>query len=244
MRRQIRSEIRKITTTRTVWGLLAGLVALIGLGTIGALANAPTVELSRPLTSQDLLHIPLVALTIFSLVLGIRSFTDEFRHGSIVPTLLADPVRRRVLGAKLIVMAAMGLLFAVVAGGVSLAIVVIGLSIKQIAISTSAGAMASWVASVGVTGVLWAMLGVGLGLAIKHQVASIVGALVWITIGEGLLSALVPKLAKYLPASAGRAIHASDPALLGHIAGGFVLAAWMLVAIVSGAVLMQRRDVT
>ena len=39
MKEQIRSEYRKLRTTRSVWGLLAGLVALSGLATWGILAS-------------------------------------------------------------------------------------------------------------------------------------------------------------------------------------------------------------
>ena len=47
----------------------------------------------------------LLVIPVFVLILGIRSFTDEFRHGSVVPTFLATPERRRVLVAKFVVIA-------------------------------------------------------------------------------------------------------------------------------------------
>jgi ABC-2 type transport system permease protein len=244
MRRQMRSEWRKIRTTRTVWGLLAGLVALIALAAIGALTHAPPSRFRGPLTSQALLGIPVFSLTIFSLVMGLRSFTDEFRHGSIVPTLLADPDRRRVLAAKLVVVGGMGIVFALVAGGVGLGIAVVGLRMKGFAIHTSASALLTWGRELVVVGLLWAAIGVGVGLALRHQVAAIVGCLVWITIGEGVLGGLIPKVAKFLPGTASRAIRASGPNFLGHVAAGLVLTAWMVVAVVTGAVLMQRRDIS
>ena len=244
LRQQVISEWRKIRSTRTVWGLLIGLVALIALGTIGRLANGRRVaDLSGPLTSLELLGIPLFSLMIFSLVMGLRSFTDEFRYGSIVPTLLADPDRRRVLAAKLMVVAAMGALFAVVAGGAGLGIAVAGLTIKGIAIHTTTGAIVRWSAEFVAIGLLWAALGVGVGLAVRHQVAAIVGCLVWIVVGEQLLSGLVPKLARYLPASATFAIRTGGPNDLGHVAAGFVLAAWVAVAVAVGNEFMRRRDI-
>ena len=48
------------------------------------------------------LTVPMGIAWAFVLILGLRSFTDEFRFGSIVPTLLANPDRRRVLVAKLV----------------------------------------------------------------------------------------------------------------------------------------------
>ncbi len=53
--------------------------------------------------------VTLMALVpVFVLVLGVRAYTDEARHGSIVPTLLASPDRRRVVAAKLVVVAPRG----------------------------------------------------------------------------------------------------------------------------------------
>ena len=50
-----------------------------------------------------------------ALVLGIRSVTDEVRHGSLVPTLLATPDRRRVVLAKLAIVAGAGAVFGLAA---------------------------------------------------------------------------------------------------------------------------------
>ena len=54
--------------------------------------------------------------------------------------------------------------------------------------------------------VLWTAIGVGLGLAVRHQVAAIAGTLVWLLAAEGILSGLVPNVAKYFPGAAGFAI--------------------------------------
>jgi hypothetical protein len=63
-----------------------------------------------------------MALTIFALVAETRSFTDEFRHGHVVSTLLAEPVRRRVLIAKVAAGAVVGALLAFAAGVATLAV--------------------------------------------------------------------------------------------------------------------------
>ena len=59
--------------------------------------------------------------------------------------------------------------------------------------------------------VLWAALGVGLGLAVRHQVAAMAGTLVWLLAAEGILSGLVPNVAKYFPGAAGLRSSASIP---------------------------------
>ena len=58
----------------------------------------------------------------FVLVLGIRSYTDEARHGSVVPTLLSTAVRLRVVGAKAVVVGGAALVFAVAAAATVIAV--------------------------------------------------------------------------------------------------------------------------
>ena len=89
MRRQLVAEVRKLRTTRTVWGLLAGLVTLTSLGVVSVMLDARPGQLAAAIGDAPFLSIPIGIAWLFVLVLGLRSFTDEFRHGSIVPTLLA-----------------------------------------------------------------------------------------------------------------------------------------------------------
>jgi hypothetical protein len=92
--------------------------------------------------------------------------------------------------------------------------------------------------------VLWTAIGVGLGLAVRHQVAAIAGTLVWILAAEGLLSGLVPDVAKFFPGAAGFAVVGVNPAdLLTPGLGALLLGGYALVAVATGAILMQRRDI-
>jgi drug/metabolite transporter superfamily protein YnfA len=97
MRNQIVSEMRKLRTTRSGWGLLIGSPGLVGLGVFGVLWESTPAMLAVSLAAHPVTHVALSLTWLFVLILGLRSFTDEFRNGSIVPTLLADPHRRQVL---------------------------------------------------------------------------------------------------------------------------------------------------
>ena len=92
--------------------------------------------------------------------------------------------------------------------------------------------------------VLWTAIGVGLGLAVRQQVAAIAGTLVWLVAAEGLLSGVVPDVAKYFSGAAGFAIVGINAAdLLTPGQGAVLLGGYALVAVATGAVLMQRRDI-
>jgi ABC-2 type transport system permease protein len=245
MRNQIASEVGKLTSTRSIYAMLAGLVAIVAIGVVATTTDGEPGSLIAPLEHQVFLNVSLTIAPLFGLLLGLRSFTDEFRFGSIVPTLLASPVRRRVLGAKLVATAAAGVALSLAAVAISIAVGVPILAVKGIEITWSTGALALVVGRLIGATVLWTAIGVGLGLAVKHQVAAIAGTLVWILAAEGILSGLVPNVAKYFPGAAGFAVVGINPAeLLTPGLGALLLGAYAVVAIAAGGFLMQRRDIT
>ena len=244
MRNQIASEFRKLTTTRSIYAMLAGLIVIVGLGVVATTTDGEPGSLLAPLEHQVFFNVSLTIAPLFGLLLGLRSFTDEFRYGSILPTLLASPVRRRVLGAKLVATAEGGVALSIAAVAISIAVGVPILVIKGIDVMWSTGGLAVIVGRLVAATVLWTAIGVGLGLAVKHQVAAIAGTLVWLLAAEGILSGLVPNVAKYFPGAAGFAVVGINPAeLLTPSLGAALLGGYALVAVATGAVLMQRRDI-
>ena len=245
MRNQIASEFRKLATTRSAYLMLAGLVVIVGLGVVATTTDGEPGSLFAPLEHQVFLNVSLTIAPLFGLLLGLRSFTDEFRYGSIVPTLLASPVRRRVLGSKLVATASGGIALSLAAVAISVAVGVPILIVKGIEVTWSTGALAVVVGRLLGATALWTAIGVGLGLAVKHQVAAIAGTLVWLLAAEGILSGLIPNIAKYFPGAAGFAVVGINPAeLLTPAIGTLLLGAYALVAVAAGGVLMQRRDIT
>lgn len=245
MKDQIRSEYRKLRTTRTVWGLLAGLVALTGLATWGIIAHT-SLGASAALTSLPVVVPLMMVVPVFTLVLGVRAYTDEARHGSIVPTLLASPDRRRVIGAKLVVAAAAGAVLALAAVGVALGISVVWLAADGVAITVAAGSLALLVAKVAALGVLWSSIGLGVGMFVSHQVAAIVGSLVWLLVGESLVEVVSAGVAKFLPVHAGTAllgISSGDATLVAPLVGAGLLAGWALLSLGAGTRTFARRDI-
>lgn len=244
MRNQIGSELRKLTTTRSVLTMLAALLTIVTLAVIATVTDYDLSNLMRPLERQPFLLVPLTIVPLFALLLGIRSFTDEFRHGSIVPTLLADPNRGHVLGAKLVATAAGGAAFAAAAIGTAIAVAIPLLMIRGVELTGSVGPLVTFGGRLMGVAMLWTTIGVGLGLAVRHQVAAIAGALIWMLAGEQILSAFLPGIARYFPGSAGASLMGVNAAnLLAPWVAAAVLAGWAVVATVAGGTLMRRRDV-
>jgi ABC-type transport system involved in multi-copper enzyme maturation permease subunit len=243
MRRQLVAEVRKLRTTRTVWGLLAALVALTSVGVVSVMLDARPGQLAAAIGDAPFLSVPIGIAWLFVLVLGLRSFTDEFRHGSIVPTLLADPDRRRVLVAKVLATAGAAVGFALMAAAVAFAIGIPWLLASGGSLHGSVVPLLGWFGRLLLLAVLWAAVGVGVGAAVRHQVAAIAGSLIVITVGEGLLANLVPSVARFLPANASNALAGVDLAFTGPLAGAAILLGWAALATAAGTVAMERRDI-
>jgi len=245
MRNQIASEWRKLRTTRSAYGLLAGAVALAGLA---AWAMVATMHFgsSVALTTLPGFAEMMVIVPIFVVVLGIRSYTDEARHGSIVPTLLADPNRLRVVAAKAAVLALAAVGFAVAASAM-VAIVSTALLVAQgTAITVSLAAVVLLVGKAIVICALWSTFGLGIGLTVSHQVAAIVGTMLWLLVGEGLVEMLASGAAKFLPGHASTAllgIASADSTLVAPLVGAALLAGWSLASVGIGGKALARRDV-
>lgn len=259
MKNLIRAELLKIRTTRTVYWLFAAMLALVAFGVFTTSHHQAGVEqfgsggIAVPLVDQEFLFMTSSITWLFVLLLGLRSFTDEFRHGSIVPTLLANPDRRRVLLAKVVAVTSTSLVFVVGAYAVALAIGVPRLGSEGAETNIATLAMATLLGKAALMSILWAALGVGLGLAVRHQVAAIVGSFVWIMFVETFLEQFgqAKYLTKYMPVHTWIAVigppsveaGGAGDLVLSALPGGMAFAAWAVASIVAGVFIMQRRDI-
>jgi ABC-2 type transport system permease protein len=245
MRALVKAELIKLTTTRTAMGLLLGAAAVTMLGAFSTIMSAAPADLAAPLHQQHLFLLASINLSLFALVLGIRGVTDEFRHGSIVPTLLLEPIRRRVLWGKAVTLAAAGALLATLAQAAMLGLALLLLQSKgvQATVGTSdLVAMGGLVAA----SALWAMIGVAVGAVVRHQVPAVVGALIWVLVVENLGAGLLGQAGSYLPGQAAHALASASQAgtLLAPAIGALVLGGYALLAMVAATVRMTRADVT
>jgi ABC-2 type transport system permease protein len=246
--RLLSSEWLKLRTARVTFVLLGFTVVL------SAVVAALLIQFDAQEASQaDGLAQAASFWWILVLVLGILAVTNEYRHGTITTTFLAEPRRARVLAAKVGIALLAGVLFAL-AALVALSLVALPwLAAKGEALALDGDALSA-AARVVITYALAAGLGVGVGAVLQSQVGAIVVSLVWLFIGEsiaGVVSGLVftspgrpDPISPYLPGSALQGV-------VGELGGEFLLGPWW-AALVSlgyvaafallGALAMQRRD--
>lgn len=261
----IRTELRKLFSTRLWWILLIGMAAYMAfLAAVLGFALAAGDSMSggsgmlSPKQITDSLYTLATALGyVFPLVVGALIMTNEFRHQTATPTFLFEPRRHVVLLAKLLVGALIGLLFGLAGMVGTMATAIPVLAFKDIPLRLDE--TATWVAialSIVALGI-WCMIGVGLGSVLTNQVAAIITILAFTQFVEPILRLglsawdVTAPIARFLPGAAAESIAGSsfysagsDLELLGRLPGALVMLAYVAVLAVIGWRTTLRRDIT
>lgn len=239
--RLVVAELLKIRTApRTPIVLVLAMLALAGLGAAGVSNEADAGMLDDP--EAEIVDVAGIG-TFLALVFGILIVTWEYRHGTIVQTFLAAPRRERVMGAKLVVGVAIGLLL------VLLALVPV-LAVAEIWLGDAFSLESENWRHVGrllVASALWAVIGLGVGAMFQTQVGALITALVWFMLVESILSGLGDWLwdvGKYLPGELLDQYAAENqPSDLDRTTAGLLGAAYAVGFAALGLVSVVRRDV-
>jgi len=254
MNATLSAELRKLRATRTT--AAAGLV-VAGLSAAIAAANVALAgkDQNPPLDADTVHHIlraPTVIVGFAMLVVGVLASAGEYRHNTVVPSLLAQPRRARLALSKL---AAIGILAVLVSALSAVASSSTGwllLSSRE-APAADLGAVPSGLLVLGVTAGLYGVLGVGLGLLLRNQAVAMTVALVWYFVVEQIAPMVLraPHAQKWLPGGAADAFsRLGDPAggsaagLVAPWLGGGLLTAYALGLAALATAALVRRDQT
>lgn len=241
---QLLSELRKMRSTRTNLGLLAG---MIGLTLLAVVVNGFVLSAAE-LSGHDNQHTLLSAGTsgaLFAALIGVMAITSEFRHGTIRSTFVVTPHRSRVIAAKVIASLLMGIVFGLVAIGLSFGVGSAILAGRGIDFALDTNHVLLLVFGTLLMTALWAALGVGLGAVIKNQVFAVIGVITWAFVIDNLLRGLVPDVGRFTPVGASDSLTAGfADYLVAPVAGALLLIAYAVAFIAAGALVVARRDVT
>lgn len=274
------SEIRKIFSTRLWWGMALGMAvlafgvsmgfaALVGLDTG---SGGPGAEQGNPFarmtvgTAQLIYNAGLVQnmTTLIPLALGVLLITTEYRHKTISATFLSTPNRWTVLVSKMIAVAVIGAVYAVVHAAASVAggALILSLVKHQPTLLGDSEVLSSL--GIGVIAfIVWTLFGFGFGMLVRNQVAAVL-----IAVGVGFIAHLALNIVfsikhwytamKFIPGNltsnmlvtsdptAGQQV---DPAAAAQYwdhwwQAALILAAYSIALAVVGSILTTRRDVT
>jgi ABC-2 type transport system permease protein len=243
MTRALRVEWLKLRSARGTWILLALAIFAAGLAAAGTSARASEADLATVTGQRGIAHTA-GSGAIFVLVLAILSVTNEFRYGSIVLTTLADPQRVATVAAKAVIAAIAGVAVGVASVGANIAVGSAMLASRGY--SYQIGHKEIWSTFVGsvLAAVVFAVLGVAIGSAVRKGPAAIIGALAWLLVLEALVGQVITGLRPYLPGAADQAIaRVPDGYLLTMWQGGLVAAGYLVVAAIIALGVTRHRDV-
>ncbi|CAN5481494.1 multidrug ABC transporter permease [soil metagenome] len=183
MIKSVRSELLKYTSTRTAWGLTAGMF-ITGIG-FAALFGALFVygnildgvelsEVTSPLLLARIVYTSAIQFGyLLALVIGVLCIGQEYRHHTVTGTFLATPKRGKVIGAKVvglcIIAAVSGLVHvigALIGGGLILGSA--GLPVYPDALELTKTLLLMLLVLA-----LWTLIGLGVGVLIPNQVAAL-----------------------------------------------------------------------
>jgi ABC-2 type transport system permease protein len=244
MIRLVRAELLKLVTTRLLLWLGLLIVALEVLVISLQVSQDSLVSLAETGRQRDIVSIAAVSALV-SLILGIVSSAGEYAHGTISHTFLVSPVRERVVAAKLVAAGLAGAALGLFAAAFAWAFAALLLSARSVTLHLGSGGvvrvMLGTIGAAAITGAL----GVGFGAVARRQTAAIVVALVWLLVGEPLLS--IAGIEGFAPGHAvASVVEAGEqgPNLLGFWEG--LAVAWVYVAAFAalGTVAVTRSDVS
>jgi len=239
----LRSEWIKVSTLRANQAVLA-LTIIGGLLVSWAVAKLVT---GKVLYVSEVGFYWTTITSALAAISGALLFTSEAQHGTLATAVTARPARWVIALAKTLTAAAIGLVLGVAGlvtgfGGSALG----GLGMGD---TSALPATLGWAL---VFTTLSAVLGLGLGMILRHSAAAVGGFLVWGFVVENLLHVFLPaQVARFLPFVAGNHLLGYNPDFetakalaiaLTQPQNALVFAGYTALALVTGTVLLHRRD--
>lgn len=231
----------------TYWTLLVAVVTPVVAGVLVAFAfssgpgsGAPPDPLLPGFVSLEYAVIAVGAL-------GVLTFTAEFSTGLVVTTFVAVPRRWTVLAAKATVLGLVTLIVGEVGAFVSFFLIQAVLGRRQLGVSLAHPGVPGAVLADGALLCVCALLGLGVGTAIRHTaggIAVLVGVIVVPSVA-GLLPSpwdtWIERFALVYAAKQVTTLH-PDSALFTPALSMLVLLAWPAAALLAGGWFLTRRD--
>ena len=244
----LRSEWIKLRSLRSTPGLLGGVV-IIGVLLSWILATFVKTDPNThlPFTIGETFVFSTWLTMILAIVVGTLSFTAEVQHGTLATAVTTQPARWVIVTAKSVVGSGLGLAMGILGMAGGLAGAVLG--------GLKAGDTSGSLATAGWGLLLTAlapMLGLGIGMIIRHSAGAITTVLVWALVIENLTKGFAPaKFTRLLPFSAAAGLlnikTAGDnaktlAAALTRLQDAFVFSIYIALAVAIGTALLYRTD--
>ncbi len=243
----IRSELRKLSTTRMPLAFAATLVVLAAINgvavAIGTDMDGSKTFISTGADQQSLVAFAANALMIAGLFGAIAS-AREYGNNTVIATFLNTPKRARALGAQLVAAGVGGAIIGLVGATCTIAAVAASLPLTEFEFLMSTSGVAQVLAASSWAGAAGAVLGAGIGTVVRNTGGAVTGAVLILIIVPPLVVQLASGMASWVPTALANEL--SGVALdgdSGAVAAAAGIAVWALVPATAGLWSVLRRDV-
>jgi ABC-type transport system involved in multi-copper enzyme maturation permease subunit len=241
----MRSEWIKLRTTRaTVLFIFFAIAAPVVLSVLIAIfANFDTASGTDTFTATVLG--PCYLTTFFAGIVGILGIGQEYRHNTIRVTFTSEPKRSKVLTAKLLVSTLFGVLIGLLALLLCFAASKPILNARDVAMGfgNPSENVAGFAGQIVLCG-LFTVLGFGLCAAVRQPAIAIPVIFVAPIVIEPIIAGFWNRGLRWLPFQAGLRLAATGQQddFFPRVTSGLYFAAWVVVVVLVGWILVQRRD--
>jgi ABC-2 type transport system permease protein len=245
MTRLIRSEFRKLTSTKMPFAFLCVLVTIAALNAFAVFAGTD-MDGSKTFISTEADQQSLIAFA-FNAFMGAGLFgaiavAREHGHHTVVPTFLASPRRHRAVLAQLTAVAIGGGVLSVIGSGLTVIAVSLALPTTDYVFLVSISNLVQVIAASAVTGAAGAVLGAGIGAVVRNVGGAVTLTVFTFMVAPPLVVQLANDTASWMPANLANVLSGTVDDVSPLAALG-ALAVWAIVPATLGLLSVQRRDV-
>ena len=241
----VRSEIRRITTTRMPLAFLVMLGAFAALNAAvvawGADADGTQAFLSTALDQQSLVSFSANSVIIAG-IFGATAIARGYGHGTVVHIFLATPRRLHAQVAQFTAVALGGAVLGLAGVVMTTAAVVAALPSTDYGFMISIGDMVRLLAASSFAGAAGALLGAGIGALVRNTGGAVTGAVLMLVMAPPLIVQIAGGAADWIPPTLANVVSgvSNEVTVLVAIAA---LVLWAGVPATIGLISTVKRDV-
>ncbi len=241
----VRSELRKLTTTRMPLGFVVVLVALAVLNgvavAVGTDFDGSKTFISTSADQRSLMAFAANALMIAGLF-GAIAAAREYAHNTVIATYLAAPHRGQALRAQLAAVAVGGATLGLVGAALTVTAVAVSLPLTEHGFMVGVGGVAQVLAASTLAGASGAVLGAAIGTVVRNTGGAVTGTVLALVIAPPLVVQLVADAATWVPSALAN-VTSGVGEETSVVAAAAAMALWGLVPALVALVTIRRRDV-
>ena len=248
MNKLLRSEWIKWSTIRMNWILaLIGVLLSLGLVVLLVVLYGQAIGDTEPDTSiesrVEIVGSGAIMLTTFAGVLGVRVFGNEYRTKTMMPSIVAAPIRSELMTAKAFTGAGIGVLFALVGVGAAIATAMVGLEIKDYPLRFDDPHMLRITLGTAAVVVVYTLVGTAFGAIFTSPALAVALVVAVPSVVEPAIAGFLPgDSGGYLPFAAGYSLVEASPSGPNAAEGGAIFVGFAFLLLIAAGLVFQRRD--